>query len=97
MTTKAYLQVTMHVANENREAAANVYTKYKEPFLNNIKGATSSKELLIRDEDVQVQHGFDNAEDAAAYLKSDLFTQHVFKELSAQFEGDPEVRIYTIA
>ncbi len=96
MTTKAYLQVTMHIAEENRAAAANVYTKYKEPFLTGIKGATS-KELLIRDEDVQVQHGFESAEDAANYLKSDLFIQHVFKELSEQFEGDPEVRIYSVA
>ena len=44
---KAYLQITLKVADKNREAAAGVYTKYLEPFLNTIDGAVS-KNLLIR-------------------------------------------------
>ncbi len=49
----ACLQITLKVKSENREAAAAVYAKYKQPFLDGIAGA-KSKELLIRDEDVQV-------------------------------------------
>lgn len=37
--------------------AGGVYLKYKQPFLNQIDEATS-KELLLRAEDVQVLHGF---------------------------------------
>ena len=54
----AYLQITLKIKNENREAAAAVYMKYKKPFLDKIAGA-KSKELLIRDEDVQVMNGGD--------------------------------------
>jgi len=32
-----------------------------------------SKELLIRDEDVQVLHGFDGVEHVKAYLDSEMF------------------------
>lgn len=47
----AYLQITLDISNENRAAAAGIYQKYKTPFLTTIDGATS-KELLIRDQDV---------------------------------------------
>ena len=51
LAMQAYLQITLKIADKNREAAAGVYTKYKAPFLNEIAGA-ESKALLIRDEDV---------------------------------------------
>ena len=38
--TKAYLEITMYVSNANRPSAAGVFNKYKQPFLENIKGAT---------------------------------------------------------
>ena len=44
------------------------YAKYKESFLKTIAGA-KSKELLVRDEDVQVLHGFGSVGRANAYLK----------------------------
>lgn len=94
--TKAYLEITMFVGNTNRPAAAGVYNKYKQPFLTGIKGATS-KELLIRDEDVQVLHGFQSAEEAKEYLKTDLFNNDVVKELSPLFDKAPEIKIYSIA
>lgn len=93
---KAYLQITMKIDNEKRDAAAAVYTKYKAPFLETITGALS-KELLIRDEDVQVMHGFDSVEHAQAYLKSDLFLNDVFKGLQPLWNADPEVKIYQVA
>jgi len=93
---KAYLEITMFVSNTNRPAAAGVYNKYKQPFLDTVKGATS-KELLIRDEDVQVLHGFESVEDANAYLKTDLFNNDVVKELSPLFDKAPEIKIYAIA
>ena len=94
--TKAYLEITMYVNEANRPAAAGVYNKYKATFLKDIKGATS-KELLIRDEDVQVLHGFACAEDANAYLKTELFNNDVVKELSPLFDKAPEIKIYTVA
>ena len=96
MTVKAYLQVTMNIPEKNRAAANKVYTDYREPFLKTIPGA-ESKQLLVRDEDVQVLHGFDSVEHAQAYLKSDMFTKHVFPGLKPNWVNDPEVRIFTVA
>jgi len=92
----AYLEITLKVADKNRASAAKVYSDYKDPFLKQIRGATS-KELLIRDEDVQVLHGFASVADANAYLKSDLFNQDVVKGLAPYLDADPEVRIYDVA
>lgn len=96
MSVKAYLQVTMNIPEENRPVAAKVYNDYRQPFLETIPGA-ETKQLLVRDEDVQVLHGFDSAEHAQAYLKSDMFTKHVFPGLKPTWTGDPEVRIFTVA
>ena len=93
--TKAYLEITMFVNNHNRPAAAGVYNKYKEPFLKEINGATL-KELLVREEDVQVLHGFKSVEEANAYLKTDLFNNDVVKELSPLFDKTPEIKIYSV-
>ena len=71
-----YLQITLNVAPKNRSAAAEVYKKYKAPFLSDIPGA-ESKKLLIRNEDVQVVHGFDTVENAKGYLSSRLFNSDV--------------------
>ncbi len=92
----AYLQITLNISNENRAAAAKVYNKYKIPFLETISGATS-KELLIRGEDVQVLHGFLTITDAKGYLQTELFNQDVVKELSPYLNSEPEIRIYDVA
>lgn len=96
MKVKAYLQITIKISNDNRPAAAKVYTDYRQPFLDTIKGALT-KDLLIRDEDVQVLHGFDSAENAQAYLSSELFQNDVFVGLKPLWDADPEVKIYTVA
>ncbi|WP_373842558.1 hypothetical protein [Limosilactobacillus sp.] len=96
MAVKAYLQITMVVPEKNRAAAAKVYNDYRQPFLDTIPGA-ETKQLLVRDEDVQVMHGFDSVEHAQAYLRSDMFTKHVFPGLKPTWTGDPDVRIYTVA
>ena len=90
---KTYLQITLKVADKNREAAAGVYTKYKTPFLDTVSGA-ESKALLIRDDDVQVLHGFSNKEAAQSYLESDMFSNDIVSELGPLLDADPEVRIY---
>ncbi|GAB2563755.1 hypothetical protein [Leucobacter ruminantium] len=92
----AYLEITLQVDDENRAAAAGVYSKYKQPFLDTITGA-QSKELLIRDEDVQVLHGFDTTENANAYLSTELFTGDVVRELGPLLAADPEIRVYDVA
>jgi len=92
----AYLQITLRIAAHNRPAAAGVYTQYKAPFLEKIAGA-QTKELLVRDEDVQVLHGFDSVEHAQGYLESTLFKQDVVGALAPLLDGPPEIRIYQTA
>lgn len=96
MSAKAYLEITMVIPSDNRPAAAKVYTDYRGPFLEQINGAVS-KDLLIRDADVQVLHGFDSAENAAAYLQTDMFKNDVFVGLQPLWTADPDVKIYTVA
>ncbi|MCF8143556.1 MAG: hypothetical protein K9N21_06515 [Deltaproteobacteria bacterium] len=92
----AYLQITLNIRSKNRSAAAEIYGKYREPFLTRIKGART-KHLLVRDEDVQVLHGFEKTEDAQAYLESDLFTEDVVEALKPLLEAEPDIRIYYVA
>lgn len=92
----AYLEITLKIQNKNRPAAAEVYTTYRKPFLKQIKGA-KTKALLVRDDDIQVLHGFDNVENAQAYLKSDLFNEDVATKLKPLLETDPEVRVYDVS
>ncbi len=94
LAESAYLEITLKVDPINRPAAGAIYTKYKSPFLKNIPGA-KSKELLMRDDDVQVLHGFESKAQAEAYLKSSLFNKDVVSELSPLLKTAPEVRIYT--
>jgi hypothetical protein len=96
MSVKAYLEITMVISNANRPAAAKVYTDYRQPFLSQIKGA-QTKELLVRDEDVQVLHGFDSVENAKAYLDSEMFKNDVFVGLKPLWSTAPDVKIYTVA
>ena len=93
--TNAYLEITLDVKAENRNNAGGVYVKYKTPFLEQIKGATS-KDLLLRTDDVQVLHGFESEADAKAYLSTDIFQNDVVRELKPYLESDPEIRIYSV-
>jgi hypothetical protein len=96
MAVKAYLEITMVIDGANRPAAAKIYNDYREPFLKQIRGALT-KELLIRDEDVQVLHGFDSVESAKAYLETDMFKNDVFVGLQPLWSGNPDVKIYSVA
>ncbi|MGN1038729.1 MAG: hypothetical protein ACI4P0_04980 [Mailhella sp.] len=96
MEVKAYLEITMRIDSANRPAAAKVYADFRDPFLKTIEGALT-KELLLRDEDVQVLHGFDSVEHAAAYLKSELFNSDVVQGLKPLWSAEPDVRIYAVA
>ena len=93
---KAYLQITMKINECDRNGAAKVYFDYRQPFLDTIDGAMT-KSLLVRDEDVQVLHGFDSKEHALAYLESDLFKNDVVKGLTPYFQSAPEIRIFSVA
>lgn len=96
MSAKAYLEITIIVKEENRPAAAKVYSDYRGPFLEQIDGAVS-KDLLIRSEDVQILHGFESAEQAEAYLLSKMFNDDVVTSLSPLLNANPETRIYIVA
>ena len=89
-----YLQITLKVAAEHRAAAAAVYQKYRPVFLTGVPGA-QSKDLLVREEDVQVLHGFYSAKDARAYLQSDLFSKDIVASLGPLLTAAPDVRIYS--
>lgn len=91
-----YLQINLNVAAKDRPAAAAIYSQFKGPFMAQAKGA-KSKELLIRDEDVQVLHGFDSVENAKAYLASALFNQDVVAALKPLLQSPPDVRVYAAA
>ena len=91
-----YLQIILDVAAQDRPAAAAIYSQYRGPFLERVSGARS-KELLVRDDDVQVMHGFDSAEQANAYLASTLFNVDVVKALQPLLQGRPDIRIYEAA
>lgn len=93
--TKAYLEITLKIDDADRGSAGAVYVKYKPPFLKDIGGATS-KELLMRTDDVQVLHGFESIEEANAYLSSALFEQDVVRELKPYLKDAPEIRVYSV-
>lgn len=95
MSVKAYLEITMVIDEANRPAAAKVYTDYREPFLAQINGAVT-KELLIRDQDVQVLHGFDSFESAKAYLESKMFNDDVAVGLKPLWQANPDIKIYSV-
>jgi hypothetical protein len=90
---KAYLEITLKVSDTNRPKAGAVYTKYRAPFLDTVHGA-ESKNLLLRDEDVQVLHSFDSRNSAEKYLQSKLFGNDIVTELRPLLNADPEIRIY---
>jgi hypothetical protein len=90
---KAFLEITMKVSGVNRPKAGAVYAKYKPPFLSTIAGA-ESKDLLIREEDVQVLHSFDSRASAESYLTTKLFGNDIVSELKPFLMADPEIRIY---
>lgn len=91
-----YLQITLNIAVANRAAAAGIYSKFKQPFLDTVAGARS-KQLLVRDEDVQVLHAFDSKEHAMAYLQSEVFQADVVGGLKPLLAAAPDVRIYEVA
>lgn len=91
-----YLEINLNVLATDRPAAAAIYQQFKGPFLAQAEGALS-KELLIRDEDVQVLHGFTSADNAKSYLTSALFNHDVVSALKPLLQSAPDVRVYATA
>ncbi|MDX2937095.1 hypothetical protein [Streptomyces ipomoeae] len=52
----AYLEIPLPAVKARRIEAVGVHQRYRQPFLDTVRAA--SKELLVRDEDVQALHGF---------------------------------------
>jgi hypothetical protein len=94
--TRAFLEITLKITPDNRPGAGAVYSKYRQPFLSDVAGARS-KELLLRDEDVQVLHGFESREHAERYLGTELFRKDVVTALQPYLAAAPEIRIYDCA
>ena len=95
MEVRAYLEITMKINEEKRSAAVNIYNNYRKPFLDSIEGALT-KELLVRDDDVQVIHGFDSLEHAKAYIDTDMFKNDVVTGLKPTWSADPDIRFYVV-
>ncbi|MCC9168891.1 hypothetical protein [Pontibacter harenae] len=55
-----------------------------------------SKEPLIEDEDVQVLHDFNTAEEAQAYRSNTLFLNDVVVALKPYLKDTPKVRVYIV-
>jgi len=91
-----YLQITLKIRADRRPAAAEIYGRFKAPFLKSVAGA-KSKELLVRDDDVEVLHGFDSKANAEAYLRNPLFERDVVSALAPLLDAPPDVRVYTVA
>jgi hypothetical protein len=89
-----HLEITLQILPRDRAAAATIFHRYKQPFLQQIEGALA-KDLLVRDEDVQVLHRFGSRQQAEAYLTSDLFNKDVVVGLKSLLKAAPEIRIYT--
>ena len=92
----AYLEINMKVSPANRPAAAGSYKRSTDPCLDTIRGA-KSKELLVRDEDVQVLHTFKTAGQARAYLSTELFPIAGVNALTPLLDAEPDIRIYDAA
>ena len=93
---KAYLEITLKIDPKDRPSAGEVYSKYRQTFLSDIPGA-QSKELLLRNEDVQVLHGFDSKASAEDYLATKFFQEDIVSALKPFLMADPDVRIYECA
>ena len=93
---KAYLEITLKIDPKDRPSAGEVYSKYRQTFLSDIPGA-QSKELLLRNEDVQVLHGFDSKASAEEYLATKFFQEDIVSALKPFLMADPDVRIYECA
>jgi hypothetical protein len=90
----AYLEITLKVDAKDRPAAGAVYTQFKQPFLKTVPGA-QAKDLLVRDDDVQVLHRFGSRKQAEAYLTSEMFNKDVVVGLKPLLKAAPDIRIYT--
>ncbi len=66
-------------------------------FTDDAVDGAKSKELLIRDEDVQVLHGFTSVAAANAYLTSKLFNDDIVAALKPLLQAEPDVAVYAIA
>jgi len=95
-TVKAYLQITLRINAADKGAASSVYDKFQASFLDQIKGAISA-ELLIGEEYIQLLHGFETAEDAKAFLSTELYNNSVLVALKPLILDNPEVRIFNVA
>ena len=94
--TNVFVEISLQIGNADRPAFKTIYKKYRTLFMESVAGG-KSKELLIRDEDIQVLLGFDTAVNAENYLSSKLFANDVVSELKPLLQANPDVRIYSVS
>ncbi|PUV23897.1 MULTISPECIES: hypothetical protein [Sphingobacterium] len=92
---KAYLQVTLKINNSDKGAVSGIFDKFRDSFIDQIKGATSI-ELLIGDGYIQLLHVFDTVEDAHAFLSTELYNNNILFALKSLMVDTPQVSIYAV-
>ncbi len=93
--TKAYLEITLKIADADRVHAVDIYNWYKTPFLQAIEGSLTM-ELLHHVEDIQFLHGFDSYKNAQEYLLSELFNEEVVIALEPIIRNNLNMKIYSV-
>ena len=92
---RSFLQITLVVPTPKREEAiTKVFLPGRQRFLDRIPGAVTM-DLLVREEDLQVLHGFDTMENASAYLKSPI-GKEILGQLAEISDGKPSIAVYNV-
>ncbi|WP_104381543.1 hypothetical protein [Sphingobacterium sp. HMA12] len=92
---KAYLQITLKINNSDKGAVSGIYDKFRDSFLDQVKGATSI-ELLIGNGYIQLLHVFDTAEDAQAFLSTELYNNEILLALKSLMVDTPMISVYSV-
>lgn len=92
---KAYLLITLNVRTTDRGATSTIHDKFKSSFLDQITGGIST-ELLISQDNVLLLNGFANAEDANAFLSTELYNNGILAALKPFLLDNPKNNIYTV-
>lgn len=93
---RAYLVIMLNVRTDDIGATSSIHDKFKSSFLDQIRGGMST-EFLIGQNDVVLLNGFANAEDANAFLSTELYNNTILTALKPFLLDNPKNNIYMVA
>jgi hypothetical protein len=92
---RGFVQVTLAIPESRREEAiTRIFLPARQRFLDRSPGAVSM-DLLVREEDVQLLHGFDTFENSRVYLDSGFF-RDLIGQLGETAEKEPVTALYNV-